>query len=267
MVKNNQPIGVFDSGIGGLTVVRSLMERLPFENIVYFGDTARVPYGIKSVETINRYAAQITEFLLKKEVKLLIVACNTMAAVAFQAIKDISNVPVLEVIDASARNAVEQSRAKTIGVIGTPATINSNAYARAIRLLDNKVKIFSQACPLFVPLVEEGLLDHRATKLIAKEYLKPLLAEKIDTLVLGCTHYPLLKPLLQEIVGNRIKLIDSAQAMAVIAADLIEKQKIGNQGSGEPDYVFCVSDVPYRFQAIGEKFLGRKFGRVEVVNL
>jgi len=258
---------VFDSGIGGLTVVRSLMERLPFENIVYFGDTARVPYGIKSVETINRYASQITDFLLKKDVKLLIVACNTMAAVAFQAIKDISTVPVLEVIDASARNAVEQSRVKSIGVIGTPATINSNAYARAIRLLDNKVRIFSQACPLFVPLVEEGLLDHRATKLIAKEYLKPLLAEKIDTLVLGCTHYPLLKPLLQEIVGNRIKLIDSAQAMAGIAADLIEKQKIGNQGSEEPDYVFYVSDVPYRFQAIGEKFLGRKFGRVEVANL
>lgn len=266
-MENNQSIGVFDSGIGGLTVVRALMERLPFENIIYFGDTARVPYGIKSVETINRYAAQITEFLLKKEVKMLIVACNTMAAVAMQTIKDISTVPVLEVIDASARNAVAQTRAKAIGVVGTPATINSNAYARAIRLLDNKVKIFSQSCPLFVPLAEEGLLDHRATKLIACEYLKPLLAEKIDTLVLGCTHYPLLKPLLQKIVGRRVKLIDSAEAMAEIAADLIEKQKIGNQNDQEPDYVFFVSDVPYRFQAIGEKFLGRKFGRVEVVAL
>jgi len=266
-MQNTQAIGVFDSGIGGLTVVRALMERLPFENIVYFGDTARVPYGIKSVDTINRYAAQITGFLLKKNVKLLIVACNTMAAVALPTIKDLSNVPVLEVIDASARNAVAQTCVKAIGVIGTPATINSNAYARAIRLLNRKVKIFSQACPLFVPLVEEGWLDHRATKLIAREYLKPLLAEKIDTLVLGCTHYPLLKPLLQQIVGRRVTLIDSAEAMAEMTADLIEKQKIGNSSQREPDYLFYVSDVPYRFQAIGEKFLGRKFGRVEVVSL
>ncbi|HOF77307.1 MAG TPA: glutamate racemase [Smithellaceae bacterium] len=266
-MKNNQAIGVFDSGIGGLTVVRSLMERLPAENIIYFGDTARVPYGVKSVETINRYASQITEFLIKKKVKLLIVACNTMAAVAYRTIKGLSHVPVLEVINASARNAVTQAHAKSIGVIGTPATINSNAYARAIRLLDKKVKIFSQACPLFVPLVEEGLLNHRATKLIAEEYLKPLLAEKIDTLVLGCTHYPLLKPLLQDIVGRRVKLIDSAEAMADITAELIEKQNIGNNNKREPNYLFYVSDVPYRFQSIGEKFLGRKFSQVKVISL
>jgi glutamate racemase len=179
----NRPIGVFDSGIGGLTVVRALMERLPFENIIYFGDTARVPYGIKSVETINRYASQITEFLIKKDVKLLIVACNTMAAVAYQTIKDLSSVPVLEVIDASARIAAKDTRTKSIGVIGTPATINSNAYARAIRLLEKEAKIFSQACPLFVPLVEEGWFDHPATRLIAQEYLKPVIAAQIDTLV------------------------------------------------------------------------------------
>ncbi|HDQ03729.1 MAG TPA: glutamate racemase [Deltaproteobacteria bacterium] len=266
-VKNNKAIAVFDSGIGGLTVVSSLMKRLPGENIIYFGDTARVPYGIKSVETINRYAAQITKFLTQKEVKLLIVACNTMAAVAFQTIKDLSGVPVLEVIDAGARNAVAQTRAKAIGVIGTPATINSNAYARAIRLLDSKVKIFSQACPLFVPLVEEGWINHPATKLIAREYLKPVLDEKIDTLVLGCTHYPLLKPLLQEAVGGKIKLIDSAEAMADIAAQLIEKQKISNDANAAPEYHFYVSDVPYRFQAIGEKFLGRKFDQVKLVSL
>ncbi len=266
-MKNDRAIGVFDSGVGGLTVVRSLMERLPSENIIYFGDTARVPYGIKSVDTINRYASQITEFLLKRDVKLLIVACNTMAAVAYQTIKDLSDVPVLEVIEASAHNAVRQSRAKVIGVIGTPATINSNAYARAIRHCDKTIKIYSQACPLFVPLVEEGLFEHEATNLIAREYLKPLMAEKIDTLVLGCTHYPLLKPLLQDIAGPEVTLIDSAQAMADIAADLIAKQKIANDGNDHPDYLFCVSDVPYRFQAIGEKFLGRKFDRVEVVNL
>jgi glutamate racemase len=279
--KTNRAIGVFDSGIGGLTVVRSLMERLPFEKIIYFGDTARVPYGIKSVETINRYAAQITEFLIKKDVKLLIVACNTMAAVAHQTIVDLSNVPVavvasqtivehvpvLEVIDASARIAIQNTRTKSIGVIGTPATINSNAYARAIHLLDKEAKVFSQACPLFVPLVEEGWFDHPATKLVAQEYLKPVIAEQVDTLVLGCTHYPLLKPLLQDILGPEVKLIDSAEAMADIAADLIDKQKIGNQNNLPPDYVFYVSDLPYRFQTIGERFLGRTLGRVELVSL
>jgi glutamate racemase len=265
--KTNNAIGVFDSGIGGLTVVRSLIERLPFENILYFGDTARVPYGIKSVETINRYAAQITDFLIKKDVKLLIVACNTMAAVAHQTIVDLSPVPVLEVIDASARIATNNTRTKSIGIIGTPATINSNAYARAIHLLDKEAKVFSQACPLFVPLVEEGWFDHPATRLIAQEYLKPVIAEQIDTLVLGCTHYPLLKPLLQDILGKGVKLIDSAEAMADIAADLISKQNMGNQNHLSPEYVFCVSDLPYRFQTIGERFLGRTLGRIELVSL
>ncbi|MBN1364970.1 MAG: glutamate racemase [Syntrophaceae bacterium] len=265
-IKTNRAIGVFDSGIGGLTVVRSLMEQLPFENIIYFGDTARVPYGIKSVETINRYAAQITEFLIKKDVKLLIVACNTMAAVAHQTIADLSDVPVLEVIDASARIAIKNTRTKSIGVIGTPATINSNAYARAIHLLDKKAKVFSQACPLFVPLVEEGWFDHPATKLIAQEYLKSVIAEQVDSLVLGCTHYPLLKPLLQDIMGKEVNLIDSAEAMAKTASDLINKQKIGNKKNSSPDYVFYVSDLPYRFQTIGERFLGRTLGRVELVS-
>ncbi|MEN6508084.1 MAG: glutamate racemase [Smithella sp.] len=265
--KTNQAIGVFDSGIGGLTVVRALMERLPFENIIYFGDTARVPYGVKSVETINRYAMQITEFLLKKDVKLLIVACNTMAAVAYRAIRDLSPVPVLEVIEASARLAVSETRSKAIGVIGTPATINSNAYARAIHQLDRDAKVFSQACPLLVPLVEEGWLDHEATKLVAEEYLKPVTAEQIDTLVLGCTHYPLLKPLFQDIVGANVRLIDSAEAMAEIAADLIHRENLGNTSRQSPDYLFYVSDVPYRFQTIGERFLGRTLSRVEMVRL
>ena len=280
-IKSNRAIGVFDSGIGGLTVVRSLMERLPFENIIYFGDTARVPYGVKSVETINRYAAEITEFLIKKDVKLLVVACNTMAAVAHQTIVDLSHVPVaavasqkivetvpvLEVIDASARIAIQKTRTKSIGVIGTPATINSNAYARAIHLLDKEAKVFSQACPLLVPLVEEGWFDHPATRLIVQEYLKPVIAEQVDTLVLGCTHYPLLKPLLQDILGNGVNLIDSAEAMADIAADLIDQQKIGNKNSSPPEYTFYVSDLPYRFQTIGERFMGRTLGRVELVSL
>jgi glutamate racemase len=279
-IKANRAIGVFDSGIGGLTVVRALMERLPGENIIYFGDTARVPYGIKSVETINRYAAQITEFLIQKDVKLLIIACNTMAAVAYQTILDLSHVPVasvasqkivepvpvLEVIDASARIAIHSTKNKSIGVIGTPATINSNAYTRAIHLLEKKAKVFSQACPLFVPLVEEGWFDHAATRLIAQEYLGPVMAERVDTLVLGCTHYPLLKPLLQDIMGNSVTLVDSAQAMADIAANLIDQQNIGNQNNSPPEYTFYVSDLPYRFQTIGERFLGRTLGHVELIS-
>ena len=266
-IQANQAIGVFDSGIGGLTVVRSLMERLPFENIIYFGDTARVPYGVKSVETIRRYALQIAEFLLKQDVKLLIVACNTMAAVAYQAIRDLSPVPVLEVIEASAKIAVARTRSKSIGVIGTPATINSNAYARAIHILERDAKVFSQACPLFVPLVEEGWFEHPATRLVAEEYLKPVMAERVDTLVLGCTHYPLLKPLFQDITGGQVRLIDSAEAMADIAADLIRQNNLGSTANRPPEYLFCVSDVPYRFQTIGERFLGRTLPRIEMVRL
>jgi glutamate racemase len=174
---------------------------------------------------------------------------------------------VLEVIGAGASNAVLQTRNKTVGVIGTPATINSNAYARAIHLLDRDIRVFSQACPLFVPLVEEGWLDHEATRLAALEYLKSVMAEGIDTLVLGCTHYPLLKPLLSDIAGPCVRLIDSAEAMAEEAAVLIGRENLANASALPPQYLFYVSDVPYRFQTIGERFLGRTLSRVEMVRL
>jgi glutamate racemase len=264
-VKMTDPIGVFDSGIGGLTVVRALMARLPFENIIYFGDTARVPYGVKSVETIALYARQITEFLVQKGVKLLIVACNTMAAVAHAAIEEISSVPVLDVIDAGARSAVALTRTKRVGIIGTPATVNSNAYDRAIRKLDPKIHIFSQTCPLFVPLVEEGWLDHQVTRLTAEEYLRPVMERTVDTLVLGCTHYPLLKTLLQEIVGDRIQLVDSAEAMAAQTAAMLEHHGLGNPEGSHPQYRYYVTDVPYRFQSIGEVFLGKNLDDLHVV--
>jgi glutamate racemase len=263
--KSSYPIGVFDSGIGGLTVVRALMERLPFENIIYFGDTARVPYGVKSPETISQYATQITRFLLQKDVKLLIVACNTMAAVAYQAVKDLSPVPVLDVITAGARNASEETKTKQVGIIGTPATINSNAYARAIHRHDPDIRVFSQACPLLVPLVEEGWWHHPVTRLTAQEYLRPVLVEHIDTLVLGCTHYPVIKPLIQEIVGPDIRLVDSAEAMADITANLLQEIHLENPRQNPPEYRFYVTDVPYHFQTIGEGFLGRTLSHVELV--
>jgi glutamate racemase len=259
------PIGVFDSGVGGLTVVRALMERLPFESIHYFGDTARVPYGVKSVQTIAHYTTQIAEFLLEKHVKLLVIACNTMAAVAAQVVRDLSPTPVLDVIEAGALASLDASKSHRIGVIGTPTTINSNAYARAIHTINPDARLISQACPLFVPLVEEGWLDHPVTRMTAQEYLKPVLAEHIDSLVLGCTHYPLLKPLLQEVAGPGVNLVDSADAMAEQAATLLTRLNLHNPDRTPPDYHFWVTDVPLRFQTIGERFLGRTLNNVHVV--
>ena len=258
-------IGVFDSGIGGLTVVRALMERLPFENIIYFGDTARVPYGVKSVATIEHFTEQIVNFLLQHRVKLLIIACNTMAAVAADKVRRRSPVPVLDVIEAGAMTAARVAQ-KGVGVIATPTTINSNAYARALHALNPDLRIFSQACPLFVPLVEEGWLDHPVTRLTAQEYLKPVFVENIDTLVLGCTHYPLLKPLLRDVMGPDIELVDSAITTAEQAACLLTASDMANPQRESPDYRYFVTDLPLRFQTIGERFLGRTLGTVEVVN-
>ncbi len=254
------PIGVFDSGVGGLTVVRALMERLPFENIIYFGDTARVPYGVKSVATIEHFTGQITDHLLQRGVKMLIIACNTMAAVASHAVKQrAGDVPVLDVIDAGARAAVQGS-AGAIGVIGTPTTVNSNAYARRIHELNPAVRVYSQACPLFVPLVEEGWLDHPVTRMTAQEYLRPVLAEQVDSLVLGCTHYPLIKPLVQDVVGPEVRLVDSAITVAEQAAETLNQLGLANPGETLADYQFTVTDIPLRFQTIGERFLGRSLG-------
>lgn len=259
-----RPIGVFDSGVGGLTVVRALMERLPLESIVYFGDTARVPYGVKSVATIEHFTAQITDFLLRCDVKMLVIACNTMAAVAADVVHQrAGEVAVLDVIEAGARAAVASSPGGRIGVIGTPTTINSNAYARRMHAIDPSLRVYSQACPLFVPLVEEGWLDHPVTRLTAQEYLRPVLAEEVDSLVLGCTHYPLLKPLLREVVGPDVRLIDSAVTTAELAAQRLQDSGLACDDPRPSAYRFVVTDVPLRFQTVGERFLGRSLGVVE----
>ncbi len=263
----SHPIGVFDSGVGGLTVVRALMERLPFEDIIYFGDTARVPYGSKSVATIEHFTEEITRFLLEKQVKVLIVACNTMAAVAAERVRQFSPVPVLDVIEAGARNAIAATQSGAIGVIGTQTTVNSNAYARTIHSLNPNIRVYSQACPLFVPLAEEGWLDHPVTRLTAQEYLKPVFVEQIDTLVLGCTHYPLLKPMLQDIVGSRMQLVDSAVSMAEQTAQLLAETGLANPQRHMPRYQYYVTDIPLKFQSIGERFLGRTLNQLEMVQL
>jgi len=266
-MSKDHAIGVFDSGIGGLTVVRALMERLPHESIIYFGDTARLPYGVKSAAAISRYAQAIATFLLQEEVKLLIVACNTMSAVAYEDVVALSPVPVLEVIDAGARQAVAASPDKRIGVIGTPVTIASKAYEKRIHTFDSSAIVLSQACSLFVPLVEEGWIDHPVTRLTAEEYLRPLLNSGIDTLVLGCTHYPLIKPLLQEVVGPQVRLVDSAEAMAIQVSVLLRECYGEDTEPRKATYRYYVTDIPLRFQAIAERFLGRAIGQVHIATL
>ncbi|MFC4160962.1 glutamate racemase [Chitinimonas lacunae] len=262
-----RPIGVFDSGIGGLTVTRALMERLPFEDIVYFGDTARVPYGVKSVATIEQFSLQMVDFLLRHEVKMLVIACNTIAAVADAKVRAHAGIPVLDVIDAGSRNAVTATRSRSIGVMATPTTVNSNAYARGIHALDAEMRVYSQACPLLVPLVEEGWLEHPVTRLTAQEYLKPVLAEGVDTLVLGCTHYPLLKPLLAELAGPSVALVDSAVSVAEQAARTLAELDLATPNREMAHYRYYVTDIPLRFQTVGERFLGRSLQHLEMVQL
>jgi glutamate racemase len=207
---HSAPIGIFDSGIGGLTVARAIYEQLPGESTIYFGDTARVPYGPKSPETVRRYSLEILHWLLGQGVKLVVVACNTSTAHALGRLQEESRVPVVGVIEPGARAAVTAARGRAIGVIGTAGTVASKAYVRAITELAPGTRVEQVACPLFVPLVEEGWFDHPAAELIAREYLHPLVKAGIGALVLGCTHYPLLKPLLARVMGPDVELIDSA---------------------------------------------------------
>jgi glutamate racemase len=264
-MNNSQPIGVFDSGIGGMTVVRALTQHLPHENIVYFGDTARVPYGPKSPQVVREYAIQDTDVLLQRNVKLIIIACNTVSAVALDVVQKRAKVPVVGVILPGAEAAVMASKKKRIGVIGTLGTIFSNAYTHAIRQLDSNVKVFGQPCPLFVPLAEEGWIDHKATELIAKEYLFPLTLEKIDTLVLGCTHYPILRDIIDKVLHRGVTLIDSGEATAVVVKKMLTELQMENTSTLKPNLQYFVSDVPHKFAEIGERFLGKKLGKVHRV--
>jgi len=267
-LKAERPIGIFDSGIGGLTVVRKIRERLPNERLIYFGDTARVPYGTKSQVTVRRYAAEDTRLLLKYQPKMIVVACNTVSALALDVVEQESNgLPVLGVLKAGARLAVKQSKHKHIGVIGTSATISSNAYPLEVSKLDRQVEVYSKACPLFVPLAEEGFTSHQATKLIAEEYLAELLAKKIDSLVLGCTHYPILKSMLGEVAGQNVTIIDSAEAVAIEVENLLRKKSLLNREVNQELPKVLVSDLPQKFKAMFELFLGVSLPNVELVEM
>ena len=265
--RNRAPIGVFDSGIGGLTVARAIYERLPGESTIYFGDTARVPYGPKSPETVRRYSLEILHWLLGQGVKAVVVACNTSTAHALDALRGASPVPVVGVIEPGALAAVKASRGGSIGVIGTVGTIASNAYARAIRAIAPAVRVEQLACPLFVPLVEEGWFDRPATELVAEEYLAPLRQAGIDTLVLGCTHYPLLKPLLQRVMGSGVTLIDSAQETAAELARVLSREHLASPDARAAEHRFTVSDDEARVRQVGSRFIGERLDSVEVVPL
>lgn len=261
------PIGVFDSGVGGLTVVKELIRQLPREDIVYFGDTARVPYGIKSKETVIRFSIENILFLLKYNVKLICVACNTVSSYALPEIKNHFKVPIVGVINPGAREAVYATKNKKVGVIGTKGTIKSRAYELEINQLDPKVKVTAVSCPLFVPFVEEGWLKGDVVLTVAKTYLKPLKDAKVDTVILGCTHYPLLKPVIKEVMGDDVVLIDSAKQVAVEVNKILMENSLLNNDKGNSlgKKEFFVSDNPEWFKGLAQSFLGRTVNNVKKV--
>jgi len=251
------PIGIFDSGVGGLTVVRQIHQVLPHEDLVYLGDTARVPYGTKSPPTVVRFACEDTAFLEQRQVKAVVVACNTASAWALAALQREFAFPVFGVILPGARAALAQTRSGRIGVIGTNATIRSHAYNTAILARNDKASIFARACPLLVPLVEEGWVNHAVTSAVLTEYLAPLLAHHIDTLVLGCTHYPLLKPLIQNIVGPEVRLVDSAESCAESVREGLQELGLLSSQRRRPGVIQpFVTDEVERFEDMAARFLG-----------
>jgi glutamate racemase len=262
-----RPIGVFDSGLGGLTVVKELVRRLPQESVLYLGDTARVPYGTKSPETIRRFSREAAHFLLGRDVKMIVVACNTATAHALDVLTQESPVPVVGVIEAGARAAHHASESGRIGVIGTTGTIASGAYDRAVRRLRPAVEVYAQACPLFVPLVEDGLAEHQAARLIAHDYLAPLHEVGIDTLVLGCTHYPAMRDTIAAVMGPAVRLIDSGEETALDVARILSERDLLAPLDHEPTRMFSVTDLPLRFRTVGRLLVGDMIETVERVQV
>lgn len=253
-----RPIGVFDSGLGGLTVVREIMRYLPAEPGVYFGDTARVPYGTKSPEAIRRFSRQNAEVLLKRRVKLVVVACNSSSSFALTALRRCCPVPVLGVIAPGVDEALKRTRSGRVGVIATRATIESRAYEEALRKGSGRVKVFARACPLFVPLAEEGWFDGPVAEEAARIYLSPLKKARVDTVILGCTHYPLLKKVIQEVMGPEVRLVDSARAVAERVQVMLNRGRSEERSDGNGRWQFLVSDRPQAFEQTARRFLGAR---------
>lgn len=265
--RNDHAIGIFDSGVGGLTVMQQLMRELPNESMVYFGDTARVPYGGKSPETIIRYSIENSIFLLEKKIKLLVVACNTASSVAIEKLERIFNIPVVGTIEPCASKAAAISKNKRFAILGTKATIQSKAYEKAIKKSCPEATVISIACPLFVPLIEESFLHHPSAKGIVKEYLSCLNNQNVDTVLLGCTHYPLLKSLIQEELGKDVVLVDSAATCAETTTEILNHLSLQSSTQTPPLYHYYVSDDPEKFRELSAKLFDLPVPYVEHQNL
>lgn len=270
MTQPEKPIGIFDSGVGGLTVAREIFNILPTEDVIYFGDVGRSPYGGRSKEILTQFTKQDISFLLEQKVKFIICACNTASSVALEDVVGSTPVKVVGVLEPGARAAIERTKSGRIGVIGTHATINSNAYARLIHDMDPALKVFSLACPLFVPLAEEGYIDKEATRLIAVDYLRTMRDVEIDTLVLGCTHYPLLRHIIADVMGSKVTLIDSGAETASVASKMLKDEDLLSHVNGRSrkgDHSFYVSDVPEKFSQVAGRFLGEPVERITRIDI
>jgi glutamate racemase len=265
--KQNQAIGIFDSGLGGLTVMKEIINRLPQESVIYFGDTARVPYGEKSAEAITRYSIENAIFLMEHNIKVLVVACNTASAFALKKLQKIFSIPIVGVIEPGVERAISTTRNQNIAVLGTTGTIRSGVYQKEIENKMPNGQVISISCPLFVPLVEEKFFHHPATRLIIKEYLTPLKEQKVDTVLLGCTHYPLLKYLIMEELEKGIMIVDSASTCADKVAAILQTHQLFNELQQKPTHRYFVSDDPKKFQLLGQDFLGASIDYVESTSL
>ncbi len=262
----NQPIGIFDSGIGGLTVLKEIRREVPQEDIVYFGDTAHLPYGTKSKETITKFSIDNVKFLQDFDTKIVVVACNTASSLSLDALKETFSMPIIGVIEPGAKQALAKTKNGRIGVIGTKATIGSGSYEAVLKRLDAGVKVYSEACPLFVPFVEEGWLDGDVVSKVAHVYLDNLKSFGIDTLILGCTHYPLLNHVIQKTIGDKVALVNSAEETAKEARSLLQRlELVSSKSSDDQETRFYVSDEPEQFRVLGERFLGRSIHSVAKV--
>lgn len=264
---DNRPIGVFDSGVGGLTVLKEIMRLVPSESVVYFGDCGRAPYGIKSKETIIKYTFQDIRFLLSHDIKMLVIACNTASAYGYEAVRSSLDIPVVEVVKPGAATVVRETVNKKVGIIGTSATIGSGVYEKAISSLDGTINIISKACPLFVNLVEEGWWDNDIALRIAQEYLMPIKGYGIDTLVLGCTHYPLLQSTISCVMGDRVKLVSSALEVARVVGGVIEKKNIARSKNIDPVYKYYTSDSVDKFEVLGSSILGTEVSCAQKIEI
>jgi glutamate racemase len=265
---SNNPIGVFDSGIGGLSVVKQIMTNLPSENIIYFGDIARIPYGTKSVATIRQFTRQTVQFLIKKRVKAIVIACNTISAVAIDTVKELAkDIPVIDVISCGITQVIN-SQFKQIGVIATPATIKSGAYTTQINQLNPNISVISQACPLFVPMIEEDIdLNHIALRAIADDYLAPLKQYTLDALILGCTHYPLIESLISNVIGEKTQIVDPAIQTSLKLKEILLEYALINNQTVKPQYNFYITDNLDKFKQLSEKFLHNNIDHIELVQL